>query len=154
MEDFSLWAWFEAQLDALRRGKQVALTPRTVSVAVLEASLRATVELYGRKQDVTLDAQPATLDVPAEGLVSVIQHIVDNALKFFQAWSPVRIIGVLRGLVYEISVRDQGPGMTEDEIESVGMLRQFRREQHEQQVLGMGLALAGSFARLAGGSWP
>jgi len=151
VEDFSLWAWFETQLDALRRGNQVALTPLTVSLAALEAALRTTVEHYARKQDVTLDVQLATLTVPAEGLISVIQHVVDNALKFSQTGTPVRITGVLRGLVYEISVCDQGRGMTEGEIEGVGMLRQFRREQHEQQGLGMGLALAGSFARLAGG---
>ena len=152
-EDFSLWSWFETLFDGLRFGTPVALTKISVARDELELWIDTIVAPYGRERDVTIDLQAATLTVPADGLVRVIQHLVDNALKFSPAASPVRITGVLQGARYEISVQDQGRGMDEPEIESAGSLRQFGQKQYEQRGLGMGLALAGSFARLAGGEF-
>jgi len=152
-EDLSLWSWFEVLFDRLRFGKPVELTPITVTKSELEPWIDVIVERVGRKRDVTLDLQPATVNVPSDGLVRVIQHLVENALKFSLQTSPVQITGVLQGAHYEITFRDRGRGMSKEEIEGVGMLLQFRRETHEQQGLGMGLALARNFAQLAGGEF-
>ena len=117
----------------------------------MDERIRATVTDYGRKRDVTLDLQPATVIVPADGFMNVLLHLVENAMKFSLPASPVQITGFVQGSDYVFSVRDEGRGMTQNEIERLGILRQFAREKFEQQGLGIGLGLALSFARLGGG---
>lgn len=152
-EDFSLWSWLEAQFEALRNRKTAALVESTVVWAELAPSIDVIVEQLGRKRDLSHEVQSAIVTVPAEGLVRVVQHLVENALKFSLPASPVRVTGTRLVDRYEIAIRDEGRGMSEEEVEWVGMLCQFRREQYEQQGLGVGLALARNFARLAGGDF-
>jgi CheY-like chemotaxis protein len=150
-DDFSLWSWLETQFSALRQGKPVALKQNVVSQSEVDERIRATVTDYGRKRDVTLDLQPATVIVPADGFMNVLLHLVENAMKFSLPTSPVHVTGFVQGSNYVFNVRDQGRGMTKSEIELVGIFRQFAREKFEPQGLGIGLVLALSFARLGGG---
>lgn len=150
-DDFSLWSWLEMQYAELRLDKSVALTQIHINQSEVEEKIRATVTGYSRGRDVTLDLQPATVIVPADGFMSVLLHLVENAMKFSLPTSPVHVVGFVQGSNYVFNVRDQGRGMTQSEIERVGMLRQFAREKFEQQGLGIGLVLALSFARLGGG---
>ncbi len=149
-EDFSLWSWLEAQAQAARGGMEVSCKPFSLSKPLLESWIHATAETYDRKPDIILEAQSACVAVPSEGLVRVIQHLFDNALKFSSAKTPVSILGSIQGENYEFTFRDQGRGMSNDEIESIGSITQFQREQFEQQGLGLGLAIVCNFARLAG----
>lgn len=149
-EDFSLWSWLEVQAQAVRGGMEVSRKPFSLSMPLLESWIHATVEQYGRKLDVILEAQSASVTVPSEGLVRVIQNLVDNALKFSPAKTSVTILGMIWGANYELTFRDQGRGMSNEEIESIGSISQFQREHYEQQGLGMGLGNVCNFARLAG----
>jgi CheY-like chemotaxis protein len=150
-DDFSLWSWLEIQYGLLRLGKPAALTQIQVKQSEVEEKIWAAANDCGRKRDVTLDLQPAIVTVPAEGFARVVLHLVENAMKFSLPASPVHITGFVQGSNYVFSVRDEGRGMTQSEIERVGMLRQFAREKFEQQGWGIGLGLALSFARLGGG---
>jgi two-component system, sensor histidine kinase and response regulator len=149
-EDFSLWSWLEAQAQAARGGMEVSRKPFSLSMSLLESWIHAIAEQHDRKLDIVLEAQSASVTAPSEGLMRAIQHLVDNALKFSLAKTPVSILGIVRGKNYELTFRDQGRGMSNEEIESIGLITQFQREQFEQQGLGLGLAIVCNFARLAG----
>jgi signal transduction histidine kinase len=77
---------------------------------------------------------------------------VENAATFSPAGSPVTVKGTIRDGCYRIEVCDQGPGLSAGERARIGAFTQFGRQQKEQQGLGLGLAIAQSTARLAGGS--
>jgi two-component system sensor histidine kinase/response regulator len=77
---------------------------------------------------------------------------VQNALKFSEAGSPVRVslAEVFNGI--ELSVTDQGRGFSTDQIRRVGAYVQFDRKIQDQQGLGLGLVIAKRLAELHGGT--
>jgi two-component system sensor histidine kinase/response regulator len=150
-ENFSLWSWFEAQAAAGQIGRPIALTKTAVIPANVHKWLRATAESLGRLKDLTVEIEAATVQVPAEGFSAVVTHLVENALKFSLPGTPVRIKAAVVGKNFEIQVVDRGRGMADEDLGKIDALVQIKRDQFEQQGLGMGLALARNFARLAGG---
>ncbi len=51
-----------------------------------------------------------------------------------------------------IIIRDEGRGMSQEQISKVTAFQQFERRYHEQQGAGLGLAIAKTLAELYGGS--
>lgn len=100
-------------------------------------------ERQGRPDDVTLRVDECSLQVSPSDLALIAEELVDNALKFSRAGTPVQVscdqAGVLR-------VTDAGRGMTDDEIARIGTFSQFERNKYEQQGLGLGLSLVQKLA--------
>ena len=74
--------------------------------------------------------------------------MVENACKFSAAGTPITITGRIVEGLYRIEITDRGPGMTPGEIEGIAAFRQFNRDRHEQQGLGLGLAIVTHIAAL------
>ncbi|PAW68483.1 MAG: hypothetical protein B9S34_02505 [Opitutia bacterium Tous-C1TDCM] len=152
-EDLSLWAWLEGAEAAARLGEPPESVTADIGAAVVHHWVRETAERFGRVPDLGVAAENAAVRVPAEGFACVVAHLADNAFKFSLPGSPVRITVRRETDRATVEVRDQGRGLTDDEISRIGAMQQFGRDRFEQQGLGMGLALAGGFARLAGGEF-
>jgi DNA-binding response OmpR family regulator/two-component sensor histidine kinase len=83
----------------------------------------------------------------------LVAQLVDNAFKFSPPGSVVQIDLVLlpnAGCV--LTVRDQGRGMTPDQIRQVGAFRQFDSDVWAQPGTGLGLALVRQLVALYCGS--
>jgi signal transduction histidine kinase len=89
--------------------------------------------------------------VDPTALGSALDTIVDNALKFSPASSPVEV-GVRRdGTMVEITVRDHGPGVPADQLDR--LTDRFWRSPGHSAVRGsgLGLAIASELLASAGG---
>jgi len=73
-------------------------------------------------------------------IVHVISNLLDNALKYSPAGSPLDIQAQIVGSEIQIEVRDHGIGIPEDDLERV--FDKFYRVQRPEQVTGTGLGLA------------
>ncbi len=93
------------------------------------------------------------MHVPVDGLPRVLRHLVRNSLRFSLPGKPVVVTGRSVGASYELTVADQGRGMTPEQINQMGVFQQFGRDKQEQQGIGVGLALARSFVELCGGKF-
>jgi signal transduction histidine kinase len=148
--DFTLWSWLEAcalgTADSSEPLNRVRITKQLMASGITRLS-----ELYGRQGMLYLELEESEVLVPREGLVSVLEHLIENALKFSPSGTNVNVRGSVNGEIYEFTISDQGPGISEKNALSVGVMRQFEREQNEQQGMGMGLVIAYSFANLSGG---
>jgi two-component system, sensor histidine kinase and response regulator len=69
--------------------------------------------------------------------------LVDNACRFSVKGTA---IGIRLQHDHTLSVRDSGRGMTNEQIGQIGAFHQFERKKHEQQGLGLGLALVKKLA--------
>ncbi len=152
VKNFLLWSRLEST--ALREG---LLDPRLVEMVVAGASVRQVAETvaaqFNRRVDLVVEC-PAKLGirVMTHDFEFVAAHLIENAFKFSAAGSPVRVTVSIGADMLQLAVSDEGRGMTDAQIASVGLLRQFDPGNLQHEGTGMGLMLAISFARLSGGS--
>ncbi len=150
-EDLALWAWLEVSRPAAATGKGAELKAVTITSDLVRQWARECAERYDRNGDLSVDAEEATVCVPREGFDRVVRHLIDNGLKFSLPGRVVQVCGRVVAGSYELTVTDRGRGMSVEEVRRIGAMRQFGRENFEQQGIGMGLALVCRFADLAGG---
>ena len=72
-------------------------------------------------------------------------------LKFSRGGTPVCVTARPVGNFYEVSVSNEGRGMTPEQIALVGAYMQFERRIHEQQGAGLGLVICKRLTELHGG---
>jgi len=95
-------------------------------------------------------------DIPvpmSEGYFSkVVNELVNNALKFSEAGSSVKVklAEIFNGVALVVS--DKGRGFSPDQIARIGAYIQFERKKQEQQGLGLGLTIAKRLMELHGGT--
>jgi len=83
----------------------------------------------------------------------LIRELIDNAIKFSEPGTKVVLSSHINQDVMEITIHDQGRGMTEAQIARVGAFIQFERPAHAQDGMGMGLKIAQRITELAGGKF-
>ena len=113
----------------------------------LKSGIQAAIDYHRRAEDVVIHLEPCTI-LATPGDVSLIaEELVDNACKFSRKGTPIKIDF---GTDAILKVSDEGRGMSPEEITQVGTFQQFDRKKHEQQGLGLGLALIQKLAAKCG----
>lgn len=128
-----------AQVGAPLHGDALASALRT---GVATAARR-----HQREQDVHVDSAATGIACAATDLAIIAEELADNALRYSRHGTEVRVVLSSAG---ELSVSDQGRGMTEEQLAQVGAFRQFDHGAREQQGLGLGLFLVRELARCCG----
>lgn len=82
----------------------------------------------------------------------IMFEIIDNALKFGES-GIVKIKSKVKDNYYIISVRDEGRGMKESQINSIDAFRQFERKKYEQQGMGLGIYLVKTILKFIEGDF-
>jgi two-component system sensor histidine kinase KdpD len=137
----------------LSRSRSGALTPSKVPAAideVIEAVVaRLQPLLDGR--DVSIRVREDLREVPMD-LVQVDQvltNLIDNAVKFSHAHSPIDISAVGGPQNVRVTVADRGPGIPPAERERV--FQPFERAERDVAGTGLGLAIAKAVVVAHGG---
>ncbi len=104
-----------------------------------------------RLNDLQVQCEAGQLPVLENQLIDAVAELVENALHFSAPGQLVELSGTRVDGRYLITVTDQGPGMTAEQRAQAGPFKQFGRKHHEQQGLGLGLAIAQVVAELGGG---
>lgn len=105
----------------------------------------------GREADLQVNLQDASVQIAELNLKKVAEELIDNAFKFSQNNTPVRVESNLRDNTFIVSVVNQGQGMSEEQIANVGAYMQFERKLYEQQGSGLGLIISKRLVQLHGG---
>lgn len=95
----------------------------------------------GRKTDVHLDLAEATVEFSQYTLLKILEEVLENALKFSPAGTPLEIKTTLENPCFMLMIRDHGRGMSAEQTEQIGGFMQFERPRYEQQGIGLGLAI-------------
>lgn len=107
------------------------------------SGIQASILRNGRADDIHLSVEEcAVIAIPGD-INLIAEELVDNACKFSRKGTA---INVHFGTDAVLTVTDTGRGMTAEEVEQVGSFQQFDRKKHEQQGLGLGLALVQKLA--------
>jgi signal transduction histidine kinase len=152
IENFLIYAQLELiaadpkNVHALRIGKL------DKPVAVINAAAAAQAAQAGRQNDLSIEAADFPMPMSEEYFSKVVNELVQNAIKFSEAETPVlvRLAETFNGV--EFSVSDQGRGFSTEQVRRIGAYMQFDRKLQEQQGLGLGLVITKRLAELHGGT--
>jgi two-component system, sensor histidine kinase and response regulator len=118
----------------------------------IEDEILGLAERAGRTADLQMSCTRAAVRISPQWLRAAVGELAENAFKFSPKGTQVAVTASVVDGLYRIEVMDRGPGMAAVERASIAAFRQFGRERHEQQGLGLGLAIVRNVARLHGGS--
>ena len=149
IENFLIYA----QLELVGNDPQKLARKQTDAPAPLvERHARQQAQLAKRESDLSLDLADVPMSISEEYLAKIVDELVQNAFKFSQPKSRVRVS--LSDSLNEmaLAVSDQGRGLSTEHITKIGAYMQFDRKLHEQQGLGLGLSIAKRLTELHGGT--
>ncbi len=117
------------------------------------ASIKA--EKYGRFEDVQIDGYPEniSIEISTESFHKIIDELLDNAFRFSEKGSEVKVKSYIEGSFLFISINDSGRGMNRAQIQGIAALAQFERSIYEQQGVGLGLVIAKRLTELHDGKF-
>jgi two-component system sensor histidine kinase KdpD len=140
-----------ARIDAKRLRLEARATP---VIGAIQTAVDTVVDRAG-SHTLAIEVEPGISDAMAdpELLTQALKQLVDNSIKYSPSGSAITIsAGQAEDYVW-ISVRDQGPGLTE--LEQSHVFDKFYRGRHDGSAIqgtGMGLAIAKEIAEAHGGS--
>jgi signal transduction histidine kinase len=106
-----------------------------------------------RLADLSFELADVPMPIAEEYLSKIINELLQNAFKFSETDSPVRLTLAEAFNAVTLSVSDKGRGFTAEQITRIGAYMQFDRKLHEQQGLGLGLTIAKRLVELHGGKF-
>jgi len=125
---------------------------------LIETRARHHAQSTGRAVDLQLElggdpgsAGEGSVKVGQDLFTKLVDELIDNAFKFSEADSAVRVACSLGDGEFNLSVVDRGKGMTAEQVAGIGAYSQFNRKSNEQQGAGLGLAIARRIVELHGG---
>jgi two-component system sensor histidine kinase/response regulator len=148
---------FHARLEIVATDLESVKALRMASVArpaeLLQLTASEQARQAGRPQDLVVTAATGAAPAMAEEYFKkTVAELVQNAFKFSDPGSPVRVNLAAAGNEVEFSVQDTGRGFSTEQIRRIGAYVQFERKMQDEQGLGLGLAIAKKLAELHGGS--
>ncbi len=152
IENFLIYAQLELvaadpnNVNALRTGRTEH------PAALIERHAAAQAAFLNRSGDLSLELADIPVPMAEEYLSKVVDELAQNAFKFSEAGSPVRLTLTEAFNAITIAISDQGRGFSTEQITRVGAYMQFDRKMQEQQGLGLGLAITKRLVALHGGT--
>jgi signal transduction histidine kinase len=152
IENFLIYAQLELiaadpkNVNALRVGKT------DDSNALIREHATSHAYQSNRIKDLSLNLVNISFPMAGEYLAKITDELVQNAFKFSEPGTPVRVTSSEAFNAVVLSVSDQGRGFSTEQIAQIGAYMQFERKINEQQGLGLGLTIAKRLVELHGGA--
>jgi len=153
IENFLAYGQIELMAKDAKSILLTATGSATAVAPIISDTAQAVAARWKREDDLRLEVRGCTVPVIADSLQKVVEEFVDNAFKFSDAGTPVRVIAGALDQTFSLNVINSGRGLTADQIAKIGPHMQFEREKYEQQGAGLGLIIAKRLTELNGGNF-
>jgi two-component system sensor histidine kinase/response regulator len=137
------WKNDEEKIRALRSQSTYSMKEIVESIAVNKSD---------QCEHIQIDMKNQIIQISTNYLTKLLEELIDNAIKFSSHNGNIKVTGIPVGNEYQITVRDEGRGMSAEQIQKISAYLQFERRYYEQQGAGLGLVIAKLLAELHGGS--
>ncbi len=144
--ELQFWMNNQHTIAAMRQGAM------TLVREIIRASAKQEATIQKRADSISIEVKDSLVQMTSTHLTKIMEEVINNALKFSEPGTKIYISSEENDGDVLITIRDEGRGMTSDQISKVTAFQQFERHLHEQQGAGLGLTIAKALAELYGGS--
>lgn len=148
-QNFLLYSHLELRL---MQAQMMSPLERDVSTTLTSDVILNIVETIGHKtnrfEDIKVELENVVVAIADTDLTKMVSELLDNAVKFSPADTPITLHSYQRQDDWVLEVSDRGRGFTHEQAHQIGAGMQFERSVYEQQGSGLGLAIAQRFAQL------
>ena len=144
--ELQFWMNDQNTIATMRRESMTSLREVIRSAAEQEASIQK------RADAIDITVKDSVAQISSMHLTKIMEEVIGNALKFSEPGSKIHISSKEDDAEILIIIRDEGRGMSPEQIGTVTAFQQFERRLHEQQGAGLGLTIAKTLTELYGGS--
>jgi signal transduction histidine kinase len=153
IQNFLLYAELEIAATNPELLKEMRNSEFSCVKSLLTQKARQQAKHANRVDDLQLNLHDSSVAIDSVRLAKIVEELLDNAFKFSLEGTPVVLSTVVENQTFILSVKDQGRGMTADQIAQLEAYRQFDRKLYQQAGLGLGLAIVQRLAELHGGKF-
>lgn len=100
-----------------------------------------------------INSENIKISLSDRDFLCIIDELTDNAFKFSQPATPVKVSSQLKDGAFHLFISDRGRGMTEEQIAKIEAFTQFDRNHYEQQGIGLGLKIVQKIVGICGGEF-
>lgn len=154
-ENFLIYVRIESIASNIEKKRQLLNNRTDEPCSVLYDIVNTTAYRLNRVDDVEIDdlVDSITIQMSSETFHKVIDEVFDNACKFSEPGTKIKVRTWLEDNYLYITIQDRGRGMSKEQINNVGAYVQFERTIYEQQGVGLGLVIAKRFVELHDGKF-
>ncbi|MEG5015421.1 MULTISPECIES: response regulator [unclassified Microcoleus] len=153
IQNFLLYAELEIAATNPELLKEMRNSEFSCVKSLLSQKARQQAKHANRTDDLQLNLQDSSVAIDSVRLAKIVEELLDNAFKFSLEGTPVLLRTFVENQTFILSVKDQGRGMTNDQIAQLEAYRQFDRRLYQQAGLGLGLAIVQRLVELHGGEF-
>ncbi len=153
IQNFLLYAELEIAATNPELLKEMRNSEFSCVKSLLSQKARQQAKHANRTDDLQLNLQDSSVAIDSVRLAKIVEELLDNAFKFSLEGTPVLLSTFVENQTFILSVKDQGRGMTTDQIAQLEAYRQFDRKLYQQAGLGLGLAIVQRLVELHGGEF-
>jgi len=106
-----------------------------------------------REKDLMLELIDSPISISENDLEFVTEEILENALKFSNAGTPIQIKCSIKGNFYEMDITDHGRGMAKEQVTNILPFCQHDRNKFQQSGNGLGLVSVKNLMTYYGGKF-
>lgn len=154
-ENFLIYVRIESIASNPEKKRQLLNNRTDEPCAVMYDILNTSAYQFERIDDLEIGnlEDQITIKMSTETFHKVIDEVFDNALKFSEKGTKLKVDTWFEGDMIYITIQDRGRGMSKEQINNVGAYVQFERTIYEQQGVGLGLVIAKRFVELHEGKF-
>jgi CheY-like chemotaxis protein/anti-sigma regulatory factor (Ser/Thr protein kinase) len=138
-----------ANLEIINSDKNKAAELKKHTTSEIKSSLNEILNeksaRYRRASDWNLICEgDVKIKISRENLLNILDEVIDNAFRHSKAGNKVTVSveAEKEGTHLNIFIRDEGRGISVENLQKIGAFMQFDRNRFEQQGLGLGLIIA------------
>ncbi len=141
-------------LSRIQAGQRVSLQKAPCDICQLleQITTEFQQETDNHQLELSLPEEPVELSADRIKLEQVLENLISNAIKFSPPGSTIRVAGRSAGDVFQVSVEDEGIGMTPKQVEKV--FDKFYRvdaSDTASEGLGLGMSIVKNIVEVHGG---
>ena len=152
LENMILFGQLQLLMHDQEKIKKLRSESATSLLDVIQSAAEKQMADRERPGAVHLSLSNHLVQISSDYLTKIMEELMDNALKFSDRGTEIAISTELMNATVFITIRDEGRGMSQEQINKVSAFQQFERGFYEQQGAGLGLAIAKILVELHDGS--